>query len=358
MAYLVGFKKLGHDIYFVEKSTWEDSCYDLSKKIMTSDFSYGLSVITGMMKKFGLENHWSFVDEQGGYHGLSKKAVREIFNSADIFIDMEWGEWEQESHRIPKRCFFDGEPGWLQMKLTNLYQAGGRFPDYDFWFTAGANIGTDDCTIPLAGVEWHHTYSPILPDDSLEIGLSENSAFTTVMNWQSNKVIEYNKKTYGQKDLEFEKFVNLPSRTGQKLEIAVSSRNVPTQRLIDNGWRVKNADDVAQSIDSYLTYIARSKGEFSVAKNVFVETQAGVIGDRSAYYLYYGKPVIHQETGFSKNLPCGSGLFAVKNCEEAAAAIECVCQDYKRHSKAAKEIAREYFITEKVVQKILTVLGV
>ena len=357
MSYLAGFKKLGHEIYFVEKSTWENSCYDVSKRIMTSDCSYGLSVIKAIMKRFGLEDHWCFVDEKENYHGLSKKELGEIFSSADLFIDMEWDEWEQESYRIPKRFFFDGEPGWCQMKLMNLIQSGASIPKYDFYFTAGKNVGSEESAIPLAGVTWHHSYTPILPDDTIEIKNTEDAAFTTVMNWHSNHVLAYNKKTYGQKDMEFEKFIDLPGRTSQRLEVAVSGANVPKQRLIDKGWWVSNADDIAQSIRSYLTFITRSKGEFSVAKNVFVETQAGVIADRSAYYLYYGKPVVLQDTGFSKHLPCGAGLFAVKNSEEAAAAIERINQDYKKHSKAAQEIAREYFMADKVVQKILDVAG-
>ncbi len=57
------------------------------------------------------------------------------------------------------------------------------------------------------------------------------------------------------------------------------------------------------------------------------ETRCGHLADRSAYYLYYGKPAIVQDTGFSKHPPCGLGLIAINNCEEAAAAIGYVYRD-------------------------------
>lgn len=343
MAHVVGLKRLGHDVYFVEKSMWEYSCFDVSKKIMTSDPSYGLGVITAIMKKYDLEDHWCYVDHKNRYHGLSKKRITDIFRSADILVDMEWGEWADEAAGVPKTVLIDGEAAWLQMKLMNLLASGGEVPKYDLYLTQGMNIGRENCSVPLAGITWQHCLSPLLPDDSLDTSYDEDAPFTTIMNWKSNKEIEYQGKKYGQKGIEFEKFMDLPSHTTQALEVAASGPTVPRQRLQESGWRVKDADQVAQSSTSYLTYIAKSKGEFGVAKNVFVETLVGHLTDRSGYYLYYGKPVVQQETGFSEHVPCGLGLFAVKNRDEAAAAIETIRHDYKKHSKAAKEIARAHF---------------
>ena len=353
LSYLMGFKNLGHEVYFVEKSTWENSCFDVFKRIMTSDCSYGLSVLKDIMSKHGMEDRWCFADEKGNYYGRSKQQIEELFKSADIYISMEWEEWAEEAAGGPKRILIDGEPGWLQMKLTNLISSGGKVPEFDYYFTQGMNVGVNGSDIPLAGIKWLHTFSPTLPDDEIIAGISTDAAFTSVMNWQSNKTVEYNGKTYGQKDIEFEKFIDLPLKTREKLEVAVSGANVPRQRLSEHGWLVRNADDIAVSIDSYLQFIATSKGEFSVAKNAFIETQCGMIADRSAYYLRYGKPVVQQDTGFSKYLPCGVGLFAVRNEDEAASAIESISQNYEKHSKAGPEIAREYFNAEKVVTKIL-----
>ena len=100
-----------------------------------------------------------------------------------------------------------------------------------------------------------------------------------------------------------------------------------------------------------------SKGEFGVAKNVFVATNSGWFSDRSAAYLATGRPVVLQDTRFSQHLPCGEGLFAVNNVEEAAWAIEEATGNYIRHSKRAREIAGEHLETKQVVGRFLGELG-
>src|SRR5207244_4719195 len=47
--------------------------------------------------------------------------------------------------------------------------------------------------------------------------------FSTVMNWTSYKPLEYNGRSFGQKDVEFCRFVDLPESVAPtKLEIAIS----------------------------------------------------------------------------------------------------------------------------------------
>ena len=61
---------------------------------------------------------------------------------------------------------------------------------------------------------------------------------------------------------------------------------------------------------------------------MFVATNSGWFSDRSAAYLASGRPVVMQDTGFGEHLPVGRGLFAVKNVDEAAAAIESITANY------------------------------
>ena len=102
---------------------------------------------------------------------------------------------------------------------------------------------------------------------------------------------------------------------------------------------------------------AQSRGEFTVCKNVFVETNSGWFSDRSAVYLASGRPVVMQDTGFSAHLPCGEGLFAVRSVEEAAAAISEIDSNYARHARKAREIAGEYLDAPKVIGRLLDEIG-
>ncbi|HEX5113211.1 MAG TPA: hypothetical protein VFV79_10205, partial [Saprospiraceae bacterium] len=70
-----------------------------------------------------------------------------------------------------------------------------------------------------------------------------------------------------------------------------------------------------------------------------------------------GRPVVLQETGFSQHLPVGEGLFAVKNLDEARAAIETIESNYDLHSRKAREIAVEYLDTNRVLGNLITDLG-
>ena len=358
LGWLVGFQKLGHEVYFVEKSGWPNSCYDLSKRVMTDDCSYGIAVVSALLRRFGLQDKWCFVDAAGRYHGLTRGHVATVFKSADLFVDLEWDEWLVEAADAGLRVFVDGEPGWFQMKMEKSRHAGQKSPDYDYYYTTGRNVGTDRSTAPTAGKKWRPVFSPVIVDPFEYKPVKADAPFTTVMNWQSHKQVEFNGIIYGQKDVEFDKFIDLPNLTTTPLEIAVSGSNVPKKRLLDFGWRVRNADDVAVTVNSYREYICASKGEFSVAKNVFVATNCGWFGDRPGYYMASGRPVVVQDTGFSHHLPCGQGLFSVRTVEEAAEAINEINGNYERHSRWARDIAIEYLDATKVLRNFLRELGV
>jgi hypothetical protein len=173
------------------------------------------------------------------------------------------------------------------------------------------------------------------------------------MKWKSNPTINYQGKSYGMKDIEFQKFIKLPKLVNQKMEIAVSGSGVPKDLLKDNGWIVKNGDDISNSVKNYRKYISNSKAEFSVAKNAHVQTNSGVFLERSGYYLFSEKPVVLQDTGWSDYLPTGRGLFAVQNMDDAVEAINIVNKDYQNHCKWACEIAHEYLDAQKVLRKFM-----
>ena len=116
---------------------------------------------------------------------------------------------------------------------------------------------------------------------------------------------------------------------------------------------------MALSIDAfkYRDYIVTSRGEFTVAKDQYVRTRSSWFSDRSACYLAAGRPVITQETGFSKILPTGKGLFEWKTKEDILTAIAAIESDYEGNCQAAREIAFEYFAAEKVLHNLLARAG-
>jgi hypothetical protein len=185
--------------------------------------------------------------------------------------------------------------------------------------------------------------------------------FTTIGNYrQSGWDVEYEGEVYSwSKHHEWERFIDLPSRTEQPFELAMMPDDeIDRAHLTDHGWHL--VDPFTMSLDvfgSYPEYIRNSRAEFTVAKDSNVRMRSGWFSERGACYLASGKPVVAQDTGFGNILPTGEGLFAFTAHEEAVSAIEAINADYTRHCRAARAIAEEHFEAGGVASRLLVEVG-
>jgi GT2 family glycosyltransferase len=205
------------------------------------------------------------------------------------------------------------------------------------------------------------TRQPVVMDFWENRGNASGVAFTTIGNWrQPWREVNFRGEVYHwSKHFEFEKFIDLPNRTKQPFELALSSYTADDQRLLESrGWMVRHALDLSGNLDTYHRYIADSRGEFTVAKDQNVRLRSGWFSDRAVTYLAAGRPVISQETAFSNILPTGEGLFAFSTTEKIVAAVETINADYDRHRRAALDIAKEYFSHDVVLTRMLRDLGI
>src|SRR5205823_3958268 len=147
------------------------------------------------------------------------------------------------------------------------------------------------------------------------------------------------------------------SRRGSAFEIALNGPQSAHTLLRGHGWKVVNAHEISADMNRYRDYIRNSRGEFTVAKDQNVRLASGWFSDRSACYLASGRPVITQDTGFGSILPIGRGLFSFKTLDDVLSAIDSIETNYDSHSRAAREIAAEYFAAERVIGDLLTRAG-
>ena len=180
------------------------------------------------------------------------------------------------------------------------------------------------------------------------------------MNWSSYKPVEYSGTRYEQKDVEFMRFVHLPEMVAPAtLELALNAvgkfSKAPLWRLRQSGWAVVDPAEVCPDPESYRRYIQSSMAEWSVAKGGYVIGPSGWFSCRSACYLAAGRPVVLQDTGFSKVLPVGRGILAFSNQEEAAFMIGEVTRNYRLHAEAASAIASSYFDCRQVLSRMIEV---
>jgi hypothetical protein len=359
LQYVVGFGRLGHEVWYVEKTARPNDWFDPARDAMTDDCGYGVRAVGDLLARHGLGERWQIVDLAGRRHGASRERIQAAFDGADLFIDMGGDHgWLEDAARSGLRVLIDCEPGFTQMKMASRLEAGESLPEYDFYYTPGRNIGTERSSVPTAGRAWRPLVDPVVPGLFPVEPADPGAAFTTVMSWQSMRPRVYQGRTYGNKDVEFERFVELPRLTRVPLELAVSGRDVPWERLARAGWRALDANGISTSFESYAAYIRRSRGEFTVAKHCFVATNCAWFGDRAAVFLASGRPVVMQDTGWSEHLPCGEGLFAVRTALEAAAALDEVERDYARHSRRARELAEEFLDAGKAFPRFLGELGI
>jgi hypothetical protein len=296
------------------------------------------------------------VDAAGKWHGLQRDEVKNLCGRADFVLCASSTTWLEELRECHTRIFVDIDPGFTQFKMSptpNTSCAGYASPyDFNFHFTFGERIGKPDCPIPTRGLQWYPFRQPLARELIQSRYTPETKRFTTVMSWTAYGSVDYEGVTYGQKNIEMFKFLDLPHRAGKIFEIALGG-GAPAQKLEATGWIITEALAATWNVDAYLNYLGNSRGEFSVAKDGYVKTRCGWFSDRTVAYLASGKPVIVQDTGFSEFLPCGEGLFAFQTMNDVVGAVKKIKKDYERNCRAARRLAEEYFDSDKVLWAML-----
>jgi hypothetical protein len=207
--------------------------------------------------------------------------------------------------------------------------------------------------MPAADCRWLPTRQPVVPDCWPVSPGRAQAPFTTIMNSNSFASRRHHGRLYGQKDIEFEPFLSLPLQVDQPMEIALNAPPKVRQRALEQGWRLADPRKVTQTPSRYQEYLSSSHAEFSVAKHAYVSTSCGWFSDRSTGYLALGRPVVVQDTGFSRVLPTGLGLLAFSTPREALQCIGELEKRYDDHCRAARQIVEEYFDASKVLKELL-----
>jgi hypothetical protein len=370
MQYALGFARLGHDVLYLEDSgKW---CYapELATFVESGVDSAAYFAREIAQLDADLAQRWFFRDAVGQTWGWDSRRVEEFCRSADLFVHISAScQMRDEYYAARRLAFIDSDPMFTQGSVP-AYTAGQLEDDelarkkvemllrHDIHFTFGENFGGVDCRIPRALFDWIPTRQPIVNEcfggRGIEVPLAERRRIlTTVMSWeQAEKGPVIDGISYLGKSREFLRMLDLPSLSALPLEIAISGK-APRDLLRANGWQLIEAPAVSADPWTYRDYLARSFGEWSIAKNAYVESHSGWFSCRSACYMALGVPVVVQDTGFGGIIPSGVGVLKFSTLDEAAEAISIVASDPQRHARAAREIAHEYFDAKKVLPRLI-----
>ena len=357
LQYVAGFRQLGHEVFYLEDTeTWP---YDPVNRTISADCAYNVRYLEAVMTRLGLGNQWIYRNAADGtYHGVSESVAKQFCARADLFVNVSGCGWLRPEYlAIPKKIFIDSDPMFTQIGLAlGLQEVIDRIGAHDFHFTFAEHINAPDCRVPHGGLHWIPTRQPIVLDWFPASATPSRDVLTTVMNWVSYKPSEYGGETWGQKDIEFLKFLDLPLHTPQKFEIAMGrgqGQQRPTELIRQHGWEIIEPDEALPDPWTYRDYLRKSKGEWSVAKEGYRKSHSGWFSCRSACYLALGRPCVLQDTGWSAHYPTGTGLFAFETLAEASAEIAKLNADYARHSAGARALAEKMFDAQLVLGEML-----
>lgn len=366
LHYIVGLQRLGHDVYYCEDSA--RYVYDPTTGIYGEDYSYAVAELDRLSRRFGFEGRWAFCArfiKGEPTVGMSRAAMYDLIRSADAVLNICGSqEMHEELRGFGNFLYIESDPGVEQMLIDNGDPHPRTYLDeHRKLFTFGENIGTGTFPVPLHGMEWLPTRQPVVTDFWKADGPPPDGAiFTTIANWNTSglKDVQWRGEKYlWSKSLEFLRFKDAPQSAGETFEMATNIHDAAIREDLEGcGWRLTNASPMSDNIDRYVEYVRASRGEFTVAKDQYVRLNTGWFSDRSACYLAAGRPVITQETGFTRLYGGQRGLFAFQTLEDIVEAAKAIRADYAMHSRAAYEIAAEHFEATKVVGRLLEQAGV
>jgi hypothetical protein len=361
LSYLRGLRRLGYRVHFIEQIA-PSACVDAAGSPAPLEASANRAYFDRVMAEFQLGDCATLLATDDRGEATIPPSLVELGESADALINIS-GHLAIKPllERFRNRVFLDIDPGFTQTWHSSG-NAAARLGGHDHYYTIGLNIGRPDCPIPSGGIPWRPTVPPVVLSDWPATATNGPLRFTTIANWRGPYgPIEFDGRTLGVKVHEFRKVMELPGLLPSTFEVAlnIDAGDDRDRTALDScGWRINDPLEVAGTPARFRRYVEESGAEFSVAQSVYVETRSGWFSDRSTRYLASGKPVLVQDTGFSRHLPTGQGIVPFSTLDEAIAGARSIAADYAGHCEAARRIAEQCFDSDKVLGRLMEEIGV
>jgi hypothetical protein len=355
LSWALGLRRLGLEVLVLDQLD-RSRCVYLDGVAPSYDTCLNRGYFEQIVEQFGLAGSAALVGEGGeSLYGPPYGELLERVEAAAMLVNVAGNVRLDEIRRRARlNVLVDVDPGLTQLRLASG-EPSARIAGHDLHFTIGENVGTAASPLPTGGVRWMHTRQPVLLDEWPVTSAAHPNRFTTVATLRGlgpHGPVD----GFGQKADELAKVTDVPRMTSAVFELALKLRASDAderERLERRGWRIVDAADVASDPDSFRSYVQGSGAEFSVAKGAYAETCSGWFSDRTTRYLASGRPAVVQDTGFTRSIPVGEGLFAFTNLDEAADAIRRVQEDYARHSAAARDLGERFFASDDVLTRFL-----
>src|SRR3954466_12744931 len=151
MHYMIGFKRLGYDVYYVEAHARTPTM--LMQHEDEDSSAKAVQLLNNVMRRFGFEDRWAFhaLHDDERCYGLSAAKLEELYRTADLIINFHGGTVPRPEHYATGRLIYlETDPVQLQVELSeNDPEAIDFLAPHKKLFSWGLNYGAADCKVPL-----------------------------------------------------------------------------------------------------------------------------------------------------------------------------------------------------------------
>lgn len=352
LQYLLGLRRLGFEVLLIDRV--EPRMFGGSSPPDGGEAA-ALRRLVDVLELHGLGDCFAVLDGVGeSIVGISRaEAIARTRRCEFLLNVMGFLSDPELLEAAPRRVFLDIDPGfpqmWWALGLADVFAGHERF------VTVGALVGSPGCRVPGCGIAWIHTRPPVVLDlwPATPAPRAEHRRFLSIGAWRGPFApIDFEGETYGLRVHEFRGLAALPCRTGACFEAALDidpADEADTELLRDAGWHLLDPGRSTRDPFAYRELLARSGAELMVAKGIYARSRGGWFSDRSACFLASGRPVLALDTGFSEVLPVGRGLLAFHSVESAVEGAQAILDDYDEHARVARELAEEWFDSDRVL---------
>lgn len=355
LQYMLALQELNIDWHFIQLMRASQDVADDEQRI---------GLFFKRLRRYGLADRTVVLRYEGTMslasstaYGMSMSAAKRIVAQADVAWNFCCSLRDPLLSAFKRTALLDLDPGLIHYSALEHAELG--IGTEHARFTVGLAINDEESPTPKHGLTWTPFLPPIyLPLWDATVLPRQDAPFTTVTHWTwgdqmpvGDRLVSTSKRDA------YLRYLELPERVDQDFELAVllGPKNPDQDTLRAHGWRTVNSREVARSPALYRSYICSSRAELCCPKPIFRELRTGWFSDRSAAYLASGRPVLAEDTGFSRHLPTGMGLLSFTNMEEAVDGVNAINADYRLHAKSAREFAEEYLDATKVINAMLDV---
>jgi hypothetical protein len=317
-----------------------------------------IAALRERLRPHGLHEALTLVTREGGEVLPTPAGTQPLEAALDAELLIDLGYLPASlARRFARSVFVDLDPGQAQIwaDAGDLDISG-----HDVYISIGEGVEAPGRPFPGAGVEWRYVPTPIALDAWAPAATlaPSSAAYTTISHWWESEDVEIDGRwVENSKRAGFEPFLTLPSLTEARLELALGGLDDEDERrmLESLGWRVRAAEEIVSTPETYREYVYRSRGEFTAVKPPYALLESGWLNDRTASYLAAGKPAIVQRTIAAGNsvLPDDEGLVRFATLSQAADALRAVESDYERHARSARRVAEEHFDGRRIAARVL-----